>query len=126
MPLASSLRTAEGLSIVTHAAVLDTLSRGHFIFRISSGSLTSDAKTFGILDDDRNRMFAESIEALLEIWNRQAPCDIDLPGNRWKVSTSRTQQPHPEIVGTVMAPSLQGVVAMGQRDLHPLFANCLL
>ena len=70
----------------------------------------------------------------------EAPYDIDLPDNRYKVSTARTaalsigvgymakpyQQPRPEIVGTVVAPFSPGVVLMGKRDFHPLSANFLL
>jgi alkanesulfonate monooxygenase SsuD/methylene tetrahydromethanopterin reductase-like flavin-dependent oxidoreductase (luciferase family) len=102
--------------------------------------LTSDAEALGILDQDRNKMFVEAIDVILEIWKREAPYDIALPGNRWKVSTANTQalnlgvgyltkpyqQPRPEIVGTVLAPFSQGVIAMGQRDFHPLSANFLL
>ena len=36
------------------------------------------------------------------------------------------QQPRPEIVGTVVAPFSKGVIAMGQRDFHPLSAHSLL
>jgi hypothetical protein len=36
------------------------------------------------------------------------------------------QKPRPEIVGTVVAPFSRGVVAMGERDFHPLSANFLL
>ncbi len=36
------------------------------------------------------------------------------------------QTPRPEIVGTVVAPFSKGVIAMGQRDFHPLSANFLL
>jgi alkanesulfonate monooxygenase SsuD/methylene tetrahydromethanopterin reductase-like flavin-dependent oxidoreductase (luciferase family) len=36
------------------------------------------------------------------------------------------QAPRPEIVGTVVAPFSKGVVAMGERDFHPLSANFLL
>ncbi len=70
----------------------------------------------------------------------EPPYDIDLPGNRFKVTTKATrnleigvgilpkpyQQPRPEIVGTVVAPFSKGVIAMGQRDFHPLSANFLL
>src|SRR5690606_8439941 len=80
------------------------------------------------------------IDVILEIWKRDAPYDIDLPDNRFKISTARTsaldlgigqlakpyQSPRPEIVGTVLAPFSQGVVAMGKRDFHPLSANFLL
>jgi alkanesulfonate monooxygenase SsuD/methylene tetrahydromethanopterin reductase-like flavin-dependent oxidoreductase (luciferase family) len=36
------------------------------------------------------------------------------------------QKPRPEIVGTVVAPHSRGVIAMGERDFHPLSANFLL
>jgi alkanesulfonate monooxygenase SsuD/methylene tetrahydromethanopterin reductase-like flavin-dependent oxidoreductase (luciferase family) len=36
------------------------------------------------------------------------------------------QRPRPEIVGTVVAPHSKGVIAMGERDFHPLSANFLL
>jgi alkanesulfonate monooxygenase SsuD/methylene tetrahydromethanopterin reductase-like flavin-dependent oxidoreductase (luciferase family) len=85
-------------------------------------------------------MFAEAIDVILAIWERDPPYDIDFPDNRYKVSTSRTQaldigvgflgkpyqQPRPEIVGTVVAPFSPGVVLMGKRDFHPLSANFLL
>jgi alkanesulfonate monooxygenase SsuD/methylene tetrahydromethanopterin reductase-like flavin-dependent oxidoreductase (luciferase family) len=85
-------------------------------------------------------MFAEAIDVILAIWERDPPYDIDFPGNRYKVSTARTmtlnlgvgymgkpfQKPRPEIVGTVVAPFSPGVVLMGKRDFHPLSANFLL
>jgi len=85
-------------------------------------------------------MFAEAIYVILAIWERDAPYEIDLPGNRYKVTTGKTfvpglgrgimykpwQKPRPEIVGTVVAPHSKGVIAMGERDFHPLSANFLL
>jgi len=126
--------------IAGQAAMLDHLSDGRFILGISPGSLTTDAEALGILDQDRNKMFAEAIDVILEIWSREAPYAIDLPDNRYKVSTARTaalelgvgylpkplQQPRPEIVGTVLSPFSPGVIAMGRRDFHPLSANFLL
>ncbi|WP_442580208.1 LLM class flavin-dependent oxidoreductase [Mesorhizobium sp. ASY16-5R] len=136
----SNLSHAHPVLIASHAAMLDHIAEGRFIFGISPGALTSDAEALGILDQDRNKMFAEAIDVILEIWKRDAPYDIDLPDNRFKVSTARTsapelgvghlakpyQSPRPEIVGTVLAPFSQGVVAMGKRDFHPLSANFLL
>jgi alkanesulfonate monooxygenase SsuD/methylene tetrahydromethanopterin reductase-like flavin-dependent oxidoreductase (luciferase family) len=136
----SNLSQMHPVLIAAQAAMLDHLSEGRFIFGISPGSLTSDAEALGILDEDRNKMFAEAIDVILEIWSREAPYNIDLPDNRYKVSTARTadlslgvgylskpyQSPRPEIVGTVLAPFSQGVVAMGKRDFHPLSANFLL
>ena len=126
--------------IAQHAAMFDHMSEGRFIFGVSAGALTSDAEALGILDEDRNKMFAEAIDVILAIWEREPPYDIDFPDNRFKVTTARTQslpigvgymgkpyqKPRPEIVGTVVAPFSPGVVLMGKRDFHPLSANFLL
>ncbi|MEL0144593.1 MAG: LLM class flavin-dependent oxidoreductase, partial [Alphaproteobacteria bacterium] len=126
--------------VATHAAMFDHLAEGRFIMGISPGALTSDAEAVGILGEDRNQIFAEAIDVILEIWKRDYPYNIDLPNNRFKVTTESTlfaetgvgimpkpyQDPYPEIVGTVVAPFSQGVIAMGKRDFHPLSANFLL
>jgi len=136
----SNLSHSHPALIAAHAAMFDHLSNGRFIFGVSPGALPSDAEALGLLDEDRNRLFAEAIDVILEIWARDVPYDIDLPGNRFKVSTARTrnaeigrgamykplQKPRPEIVGTVVAPGSKGVIAMGERDFHPLSANFLL
>jgi alkanesulfonate monooxygenase SsuD/methylene tetrahydromethanopterin reductase-like flavin-dependent oxidoreductase (luciferase family) len=136
----SNLSQSHPVVIAAQAAMFDHLAKGRFIFGISPGALSSDAEALGILAEDRNRMFAEAIDVILAIWERDAPYGIDLPGNRYRVSTETTfapeigrgvmykpyQKPRPEIVGTVVAPNSQGVIAMGERDFHPLSANFLL
>ncbi len=126
--------------IAVNAAMFDHLSQGRFIMGVSPGALTSDSEAIGILDEDRNKIFAEAIDVILAIWERDPPYDIDFPGNRFKVGFARTaalelgvgilakpfQKPRPEIVGTVVAPFSPGVVLMGRRDFHPLSANFLL
>jgi alkanesulfonate monooxygenase SsuD/methylene tetrahydromethanopterin reductase-like flavin-dependent oxidoreductase (luciferase family) len=126
--------------VAAQAAMFDHLAQGRFILGVSPGALPSDAEAIGILDQDRNKMFAESIDVILKIWEGEPPYDIDLPGNRFKVTTRKNydpafgtgimpkpfQKPRPEIVGTVVAPFSKGVVAMGERDFHPLSANFLL
>jgi len=126
--------------VAANAAMFDHLCEGRFILGVSPGALVSDAEAIGILEEDRNKMFAEAIDVILAIWEGEPPYDIDFPDNRYKVSTSRTQaleigvgflgkpyqQPRPEIVGTVVAPFSPGVVLMGKRDFHPLSANFLL
>ena len=62
-----------------------TWRKGRFIFGVSPGALTSDAEALGILDEDRNKMFAEAIDVILAIWEREPPYDIDFPDNRFKV-----------------------------------------
>src|SRR6266571_4105576 len=126
--------------IAVHAAMFDHMAEGRFILGVSPGALTTDAEALGNLELDRNKMFAEAIDVILAIWERDPPYDIDFPDNRYKVSTGRTmtldlgvgimakpyQTPRPEIVGTVVAPFSPGVVLMGKRDFHPLSANFLL
>jgi len=125
--------------VACHAAMFDHLSEGRFILGVSPGALPSDAEALGIFDEDRNKMFAESIEVILKIWESDPPFNIDLPDNRFKVSTMKTlddfshtgkmykpyQRPRPEIVGTVVAPYSKGVIAMGEKDFHPMSANFL-
>ncbi len=136
----SNLSQSHPVVIAAQAAMFDHLARGRFIFGISPGALSSDAEALGILAEDRNRMFAEAIDVILAIWERDPPYDIDLPANRYKVTTAKShvpeigrgvmykpyQKPRPEIVGTVVAPHSKGVIAMGERDFHPLSANFLL
>ncbi|MBT5048013.1 MAG: LLM class flavin-dependent oxidoreductase [Rhodospirillaceae bacterium] len=126
--------------VATHAAMFDHLTEGRFIFGISPGTLKSDREAVGILNDDHNKIFADAIEVILAIWEREAPYKIDFPDNRFKVTTEESfdaefgvgvmhkpyQKPHPEIVGTVVAPFSKGVIAMGERNFHPLSANFLL
>jgi len=136
----SNLSHTHPTLVAAHAAMFDHLAQGRFIFGISPGALASDAEALGLLQEDRNKIFAEAIDVILAIWERDAPHDIDLPNNRFKVTTQKTgvaeiqrgamykpfQQPRPEIVGTVVAPFSKGVIAMGERDFHPLSANFLL
>jgi alkanesulfonate monooxygenase SsuD/methylene tetrahydromethanopterin reductase-like flavin-dependent oxidoreductase (luciferase family) len=136
----SNLSQSHPVLIASHAAMFDHLAKGRFIFGISAGVLACDAEALGNLNEDRNKMFTEAIDVILAIWERESPYDIDLPGNRYKVSVAKTrdpsigrghllkpyQKPRPEIVGTVVAPHSKGVIAMGERDFHPLSANFLL
>ncbi|MGQ0749299.1 MAG: LLM class flavin-dependent oxidoreductase [Betaproteobacteria bacterium] len=136
----SNLSQSHPVLVAAHAAMFDHLSRGRFIFGVSPGALASDAEALDILNEDRNKLFAEAIDVILAIWARDPPYDIEFPGNRYKVTTVRSfvadigkgvmykpyQKPRPEIVGTVVAPHSKGVIAMGARDFHPLSANFLL
>jgi alkanesulfonate monooxygenase SsuD/methylene tetrahydromethanopterin reductase-like flavin-dependent oxidoreductase (luciferase family) len=126
--------------VAVNAAMFDHLAQGRFIMGVSPGALPSDSEAIGILDEDRNKIFADAIDVILAVWERDPPYDIEFPGNRFKVSFARTaavdlgvgvmgkpyQKPRPEIVGTVVAPFSPGVVLMGKRDFHPLSANFLL
>ncbi|MDF2825959.1 MAG: luciferase, partial [Mycobacterium sp.] len=126
--------------VAANSAMFDHLSGGRFILGISAGALPSDAEVLGILDEDRNAMFAESIDLITAIWESEPPYQLVRQGGRWPVTTEKTfndemgvgmlpkplQQPRPEIVGTVVAPFSKGVIAMGAKDFHPLSANFLL
>ncbi len=136
----SNLSQKHPVLIATQAAMFDHLAEGRFIFGISPGALPTDSEAIGTLEVDKNALFAEAIDVILAIWEREAPYDIDFPNNRFKVSTRKTmmahlgvgfmgkpyQKPRPEIVGTVVMPFSPGVVLMGKRDFHPLSANFLL
>src|SRR5437762_11965616 len=136
----SNLSHSHPVLVAAHAAMFDHLAKGRFIFGVSPGALATDAEVLGILNEDRNKLFAEAMDVILAIWEREPPYDIDFPNNRFKVTTARTmtldlgigymakpyQKPRPEIVGTVVAPFSPGVVQMGKRDFHPLSANFLL
>jgi alkanesulfonate monooxygenase SsuD/methylene tetrahydromethanopterin reductase-like flavin-dependent oxidoreductase (luciferase family) len=126
--------------VAANSAMFDHLAGGRFILGISPGALPSDAEVLGILDEDRNQMFAEAIDIITALWQSEPPYKLDYEGNRFKVTTERTidldlgvgvlpkplQDPRPEIVGTVLAPFSKGVIAMGARDFHPLSGNFLL
>lgn len=136
----SNLSHSHPTLLASQAAMFDHLAKGRFIFGISPGALASDAEALGILDQDRNQMFAEAIDVILAIWDREPPYNIDFPNNRFKVTTKVTaladigrgelmkpyQKPYPEIVGTVVAPFSKGVIAMGKRNFHPMSANFLM
>jgi alkanesulfonate monooxygenase SsuD/methylene tetrahydromethanopterin reductase-like flavin-dependent oxidoreductase (luciferase family) len=126
--------------VAVNSAMFDHLANGRFILGVSPGALASDAEALGILDQDRNKMFADAIDVITAIWESEPPYDLEFPDNRFPVSTRRTldrdlgvgilpkplQTPRPEIVGTVVAPFSKGVIAMGSKDFHPLSANFLL
>lgn len=124
--------------IAAEVAMLDHMLEGRLNFGISPGGLMSDAEIFGSIDKDRNAMFLESINMVLDIWAGSAP--YDLKGEFWEITTGRTtnmeigqgeilkpyQDPHPPIVGTVVAPFSKGVTAMAARGWQPISGNFLL
>lgn len=125
-------------AVAAQVAMLDHMLDGRFNFGISPGGLASDAEVFGNLDNDRNAMFLECINMVLEIWKRDAPYKLE--GKYWTVSTERTQltdigqgilpkplqQPHPPIVVTAVAPFSKGVTEAAARGWDPISANFLM
>jgi alkanesulfonate monooxygenase SsuD/methylene tetrahydromethanopterin reductase-like flavin-dependent oxidoreductase (luciferase family) len=125
-------------AVAANVAMLDHLLDGRFIFGISPGGLLSDAEVFGNLDADRNAMFLEAINQVLEIWQSDPPYDIK--GKFWNIKLERQlmldvgqgylpkplQRPHPPIVVTAVAPFSKGVTEAAARGWDPISANFLL
>jgi len=125
-------------AIAAQVAMLDHLLKGRFIFGISPGGLMSDAEVFGNFKKDRNAIFLESINMVLDIWEKDAP--YNLAGQFFSVSTENTkileigqgsiikpyQKPHPPIVVTAVAPHSKGVTEAAKRGWTPISANFLL
>lgn len=125
-------------AIAAQVAMLDHLLKGRFIFGISPGGLMSDAEVFGNYKKDRNAIFLESINMVLDIWKGSSP--YDLTGQFFNVTTANTsipeigqgaiikpyQMPHPPIVVTAVAPHSKGVTEAAKRGWTPISANFLL
>ena len=124
--------------VAAEVAMLDHMLEGRLNFGISPGGLMSDAEVFSSMDKDRNAMFLECINMVLQIWAGEGP--YNLKGEFWNVSTERTlvteigqghimkpyQDPYPPIVGTAVAPFSKGVTAMAARGWQPISGNFLL
>jgi alkanesulfonate monooxygenase SsuD/methylene tetrahydromethanopterin reductase-like flavin-dependent oxidoreductase (luciferase family) len=125
-------------AIAAQVAMLDHMLKGRFIMGISPGGLMSDAEVFGNYQKDRNAIFLESINMVLDIWKGAGP--YDLKGNFFEVTTGKTmipeigqgtiikpfQKPHPPIVVTAVAPHSKGVTEAAKRGWTPISANFLL
>ena len=125
-------------AIAAQVAMLDHMLKGRFVMGISPGGLMSDAEVFGNYQKDRNAIFLESINMVLDIWKGEAP--YNLKGQYFEVSTARTmipeigqgtilrpfQKPHPPIMVTAVAPHSKGVTEAAKRGWTPISANFLL
>jgi len=124
--------------VAAQVAMIDHLLKGRFIMGISPGGLMSDAEAFGNYKKDRNAIFLESINMVLDIWAGSAP--YNLSGQFFSVTTANTQipeigqgailkpyqKPHPPIVVTAVAPHSKGVTEAAKRGWKPISANFLL
>ncbi len=133
-----NMPNAHPAAVAGQIAMLDHLLDGRLNFGISPGGLASDAEVFGNLDADRNAMFLECINMVLEIWESEPPYNIE--GQFWNISTERTlipeigqglmqkplQRPHPPIVVTAVAPFSKGVTEAAARGWDPISANFLM
>src|SRR5712675_415670 len=125
-------------AVAASIAMLDHMLDGRLIFGISPGGLLSDAEVFGNLEADRNAMFLEAINQVLQIWASEPP--YNLQGQFWNISVQKTliedigqgfiprplQRPHPPIVVTVVAPFSKGVTEAASRGWEPISANFLM
>src|SRR5712672_3609546 len=125
-------------AVAASIAMLDHMLDGRLIFGISPGGLLSDAELFGNLDANRNEMFLEAINQVLEIWAAEPP--YNLQGKYWGITTQKTliedigqgfiakplQRPHPPIVVTAVAPFSKGVTEAAARGWDPISANFLM
>jgi alkanesulfonate monooxygenase SsuD/methylene tetrahydromethanopterin reductase-like flavin-dependent oxidoreductase (luciferase family) len=125
-------------AVAAQIAMLDHLLDGRLLFGISPGGLLSDAEIFGNLDHNRNEMFLEAINSVLDLWSHAPPYNIN--GKYWKISTERTlfsdigqgfipqplQRPHPPIIVTAVAPFSKGVTEAAARGWDPISANFLM
>ena len=125
-------------TIAAQVAMLDHMLDGRFIFGISPGGLLSDAEVFGNLDADRNAMFLEAINQVLQIWQSDPP--YNLKGKYWNIGVEKhylrdigqgfipkpLQRPHPPIVVTAVAPFSKGVTEAAARGWDPISANFLM
>src|SRR6202158_3710052 len=124
--------------VAANVAMLDHMLEGRLILGISPGGLLSDAELFGNLDANRNEMFLESINQVLDIWAGEPPYNFE--GKYWNISTQKTliedigqgfiarplQRPHPPIVVTAVAPFSKGVTEAAARGWEPISANFLM
>jgi alkanesulfonate monooxygenase SsuD/methylene tetrahydromethanopterin reductase-like flavin-dependent oxidoreductase (luciferase family) len=125
-------------TVAASIAMLDHMLDGRLILGISPGGLLSDAELFGNLDGNRNAMFLESINQVLQLWAGEAPYNLE--GKYWNLSTQTTlieevgqgyvarplQKPHPPIVVTAVAPFSKGVTEAAARGWDPISANFLM
>ena len=125
-------------AIAAQVAMLDHMLKGRLLFGISPGGLMSDAEVFGNYKKDRNAIFLESINMVLDIWKGEPP--YKLQGQFFNVTTENTQipeigqgfiikpyqKPHPPIVVTAVAPHSKGVTEAAKRGWNPISANFLL
>jgi alkanesulfonate monooxygenase SsuD/methylene tetrahydromethanopterin reductase-like flavin-dependent oxidoreductase (luciferase family) len=125
-------------AVAASMAMLDHMLDGRLIFGISPGGLLSDAELFGNLGADRNAMFLEAINQVLEIWAGEPPYNIK--GKYWNITTQKTliedigqgfiarplQRLHPPIVVTAVAPFSKGVTEAAARGWDPISANFLM
>src|SRR6185295_10287543 len=85
-----NMPNAHPANVAAQVAMLDHMLKGRLIVGISPGGLMSDAEVFGNYKQDRNAIFLESINMVLEIWQKEAP--YNLSGQFFSVTTERSEE----------------------------------
>jgi len=86
-----NLPSTHPAAVAAQVSMIDNMLEGRFIFGISPGGLLSDAEIFGNLDKDRTEMFVESINHILDIWDKEAPYNLE--GKYWNITTEKAAIP---------------------------------
>src|SRR5258706_2345607 len=125
-------------AIAAQVAMIDHLLRGRFIMGISPGGLMSDAEVFGNYKKDRNAIFLESINMVLDLSREDGP--YNRSGQFFNFTAENTkilkigqgsilkpyQKPHPPVVVTPAAPHSKGVTGAAKRGWPPISGDFLL
>ncbi len=133
----ANLPFSHPLLVATQAALVDNLLGGRLLLGIGAGILRTDMEAMGLLQADRNAMFAEAIDHILALWTGEPP--YNLGGRYWNISTAKTlwpeiglgavvkpyQRPHPPILGTATDPQSKGLIALGRRGWWPISSHFL-
>ena len=118
-----NLRHTHPVVVASNAAMLDNLFEGRFILGIGAGILRSDAEALGLLDADRNAMFAEAIDHILALWAGTAPIDAALDDVGRRARDHERGAGRPVLAGVshdlaMLRPHLQ-IVEIGDRPNRP-------
>src|ERR1700749_1806482 len=84
----NNMPNSQPAAVASSMAMLDHMLDGRLIFGISPGGLLSDAEVFGNFGADRNAMFLEAINQVLQIWASEPPYNIE--GKYWNLSVQKT------------------------------------
>ena len=126
----------------SNSAMFDHLSDGRFILGVSPGRAVLRRRGRSASSTrTATRCSREAIDVITAVWEREPPYDIDLPGNRFKVTHRDDDRPGDGRGGRAQAAaaargrrssgpwsrrSPRASSRWGQKDFHPLSANFLL
>src|SRR5437899_1927323 len=100
IPATKKIKLATGTSNITQmhpvliavqAAMFDHLAEGRFILGVSPGALTSDSDALGIVDECRNKIYADAIDVIRSIMESHTPHYNAFPDNRYNDTQIRAK-----------------------------------